>query len=124
MMETLTKADIQHKALVLVVNRNWNGRDSSLYEAACFAWKVKKSRAERAEVILASYNRKIVGAFIADEWLEATAENFPGRGRETVSNRYGFIGREASPDIQNLYVGKRVSDELRGYGGSFRYVNC
>ena len=123
-METLKKADIQHKALILVVNRNWDGRQSSLYEAAYFAWKVKKSRAERAEVILASYNRKIVGAFIAEEWLEATAENFPGRGRETVSNRNGFIGREASPDIQNLYVGKRVSDELRGYGGSFRYVKC
>ena len=121
-METLKVADIQHKALILIVNRNWDGRDSSLYEAACFAWRVSKSRAEQAEVILASYNRKIVGAFIAEEWLEATAENFPGR--RTGSNRYGFIGREASLDIQNLYVGKRVSDELRGYGGSFRYVKC
>ena len=123
-METLNKADIQHKVLIVIVNRNWDGRDSSLYEAACFAWKVQKSRAERSEVILASYNRKIVGAFIAEEWLEATAENFPGRGRGSSSDRYGFIGREASSDIQNLYVGKRTSDELRGYGGSFRYVNC
>lgn len=100
MMETLKKADIQPKALIVIVNRNWDGRDSSLYEAACFAWKLKKSRVEQAEVILASYNRKIVGAFIAEEWLEATAENFSGRGRGSSSDRYGFIGREASPDIQ------------------------
>ena len=122
MRQTLESADIQHRAVILIVNRSWDEDDSSLYETIRFAWPFKKEKAEQVEVILASYNRKIVGAFIADEWLATTPENFPDR--KTAPGRIGFIGHEASPEIRNLYVGKRVSDELRSYGSSFRFINC
>ena len=120
--QTLESADIQHRAVILIVNRSWDEDDSSLYETIRFAWPFKKEKAEQVEVILASYNRKIVGVFIADEWLATTPENFPDR--KTAPGRIGFIGHEASPEIRNLYVGKRVSDELRSYGSSFRFINC
>jgi hypothetical protein len=48
--------------------------------------------------------------------LEATESNFPGRGNEP--GRLGFIGREASPEIANLYKGKRVPDEYRKQGAA------
>lgn len=119
-------AEFRHRVLLININRQFKAEASwdEVYEATRFAWKISKSRAEKAEVILTTYQGEIRAAFIADEWLEATPENFPGRGTPG-SERFGFIGREASPDIQELYVGKRVPDELRKRGAAnpIRYVN-
>ncbi|WP_200762486.1 LEM-3-like GIY-YIG domain-containing protein [Nitrosophilus alvini] len=107
-------AEFQHKALLININRS--ALDSSLYEATRYAWRLNKSKAEKAEVILPVMQGLIVGAFVAEKWLEATAENFPGR--ETVEGRYGFYGSEAPLDIQKLYKGKRIPDEFRKKGAS------
>ena len=121
----LRRSDIEHPTLIVIISRYWDGNSATLYDRTRFAWKFsarERYRARQVEVILASYKRKIVGAFTADEWLPATAENFPGLGNEP--DRYGFNGCEADPEIQNLYVGRRVSEELRSYGRSFLFVNC
>jgi len=103
-----------HKALLINVNRS--SAETSLYEATRYAWKVSKSKAMQAEVILATVRGLIVGAFIADNWIDATIANFPGH--EDRPGRLGFIGREASHEIQALYVGKRVPDEFRKRGAA------
>lgn len=108
-------AVFRHDAILINVNRSALA-ESSLYEATRYAWKVSLANARKAEVVLATVQGIIKGAFIADEWLEATAANFPGR--QDVSGRYGFNGREASDDMQRLYVGKRVPDEYRKRGAS------
>ncbi len=102
----------QHKALLISVNRT--AAKMPLYEATRYAWRLKKSRAEQAEVVLATRQGEIVGAFIARRWLEATAENFPGH--HPMPGRFGFEGEEAPDNIKNLYVGKRVPDEYRKPG--------
>jgi hypothetical protein len=107
-------AVFRHKALLISVNRS--ATETSLYEATRYAWKISKSKAKQAEVILATRQGLIVGAFVADDWLDATAANFPGR--EDVSGRLGFVGREAPADIKALYVGKRVPDEYRKRGAA------
>ena len=127
MMQTRTEvAEFRHRVLLININQQFREGASldELYEATRFAWKVSKSRAEKAEVILTTYQGEIRAAFIADEWLETTPENFPGR--RTAPGRFGFIGREASSDIQNIYVGKRVPDVFRKRGAAnpIRYVNC
>ena len=58
----------------------------------------------------------IVGAFVAHDWVDATAENFPGH--EPRPGRFGFEGEEAPDDIKELYVGKRVPDEYRKPGAA------
>lgn len=121
----LRRSDIEHPTLIVIISRYWDEDPATLYDRTRFAWKFsarKRCRAMRAEVTLASYKRKIVGAFTADEWLLATAENFPGLGNEP--DRYGFNGRVAGPDIRNRYIGGRVSEESRSYGRSFMFVNC
>ena len=128
MMQMRTEAaEFHHRVLIININRQFREGASldELYEATRFAWRVSKSKAEKAEVILATYQGEIRAAFVAEEWLQATPENFPGRCRKTVPERFGFIGCEASPDIQNLYVGKRVPDEFRKRGAAnpIRYVN-
>ncbi|RPI72400.1 MAG: hypothetical protein EHM45_22300 [Desulfobacteraceae bacterium] len=81
-----------------------------------FAWKINKSKAEQAEVILPVVRGLIRGAFIDIKWLEATPENFPGR--EAVAGRFGFIGKEAPEEILNLYKGKSVPENFRKQGAA------
>lgn len=107
-------AVFRHKGILISVNRT--ATETSLYDATRYAWVVSKTRVKEAEVILPTVQGLIVGAFIADEWLPATAENFPGR--EPVPGRLGFKGREAPEEIKDLYVGKRVPDSYRRRGAA------
>jgi hypothetical protein len=108
------EAEFRHKALLISINRS--AATASLYEATRYAWKVSKSKAKKAEVILATVRGLIVGAFVAHDWLEATAANFPGH--EDAPGRLGFVGKEAPLEIGNLYVGKRVPDKYRKPGAA------
>jgi hypothetical protein len=70
-------AVFKHRALLISVNRS--AAETSLYEATRYAWKISRAKAMQAEVILSTLQGLIVGAFVADDWLEATPANFPGR---------------------------------------------
>jgi uncharacterized protein len=107
-------AVFRHKALLISVNRS--AAETSLYEATRYAWKISRSKAKKADVILATVQGLIKDAFVADDWLDATSANFPGR--EDVPGRLGFVGRPASLELQNMYVGKRVPDEYRKRGAA------
>lgn len=113
-------AEFQHRAMLINVNRS--AADTSLYEATRYAWRVSRSKAEQAEVILPTLQGLIVGAFVASQWLEATSDNFPSR--ETAMDRFGFIGEEAPEALRALYVGRRVPDEYRkpGSANPIRYT--
>lgn len=107
-------AEFTHRAILISVNRS--ALEGSLYEATRFAWRLSLNKAEQADVILATVQGMIVGAFTADKWLPATIENFPGR--ETIEGRYGFVGREAPLEVQQEYVGKKIPDEYRKKGAA------
>ena len=107
-------AVFRHKAMLISVNKT--AADSSLYEAVRFAWKINVKKASASEIVLPTVQGLIVGAFIAEKWLPATPENFPGR--EEVPGRYGFRGRTAPATIAQLYVGRRVPDEFRRPGAA------
>ncbi len=105
-------AVFQHKILLICVNKT--ATDRSLYDATRCAWKVKKSKAEQAEYVLAVQRGLIVGAFIPHEWVEADGINLP----ENLPGRFGFNGEEAPDEIKKLYVGKKVPDEYRKPGAA------
>ena len=107
-------AVFRHRALLISVNRS--ATENSLYEATRYAWKVSKTKAEQAEVILATMQGVIVGAFVAERWMAANAVNFPGR--EERPGRWGFVGKEAPADTKTLYVGKQVPAEYRKRGAA------
>ncbi|MBX3302599.1 MAG: hypothetical protein KF693_10325 [Nitrospira sp.] len=110
-------AVFRHKALLISVNRT--AAERSLYDATRYAWKINIEKAQEAEVILATMQGLIIGAFVADEWLEATAANFPGRAEgDGVPGRFGFVGTEAPNHIKKLYIGKRVPDLYRKRGSA------
>jgi hypothetical protein len=107
-------AVFRHKAILISVNRS--AAETPLYEATRYAWKISRTKAMQADVILATQRGMIVGAYVADDWLPATAEKFPGHA--DAPGRLAFIGEEAPADIQDLYVGKRVPDEYRKPGAA------
>jgi len=107
-------ANFVHKALLINVNRS--ALENSVYEATRFAWRLNKEKAETADVILSTAQGLIVGAFVAEKWLDATTDNFPGR--DDRPGRYGFFGAEAPSELKSLYVGKRLPDEYRKKGAS------
>lgn len=110
-------AVFEHKALLISVNRS--AAERSLYDATRYSWKINVKKARQADVILATVQGLIRGAFIADDWLPATPENFPSLAEgEGVPGRFGFVGEEASNDIKDLYVGKRVPDGYRKRGAA------
>jgi hypothetical protein len=103
-----------HKALLIRVNRT--ASEQPLYEATRYAWKINKTRAKQAEVVLATLHGLIIGAFVVDDWLDATAKNFPGR--EDAPGRIGFVGRAAPREVQRLFLNRRVPDEYRKRGAA------
>ena len=107
-------ADFQHRAIIINVNRSFT--ETSPYEATRYSWKLDAKKAKRAEIVVAVQNGLIVAIFIAEQWLPATAENFPGR--EPVPGRFGFIGSEAPDKIRHMYIAKRLPDEFRKQGAA------
>jgi len=107
-------AVFRHKAMLISVNRSATER--SLYDATRFAWKISRRKAEQAEVILPTMQGLIVGAFVADVWLDATSAHFSGFG--DVPGRLGLFGHEAPDTLKALYVGKSVPDEFRKRGAA------
>lgn len=108
-----------HRALLISVNRS--ASECPLYEATRFAWKISPKRAEETEVVLASENGVIRGAYIPEKWMDATSDNFPGRPDRP--GRLGFIGCEATSKLWRMYVGRRIPDEYRfGTGNPIRYT--
>lgn len=112
-------AVFEHRALLISVNRSASERP--LYEAVRFAWKLSQKRTKETEIVLASEKGIIRGAYIPEKWMEATADNFPGRLDRP--GRLGFTGCEAPPEIQSIYIGRRIPDEYRfGAANPIRYT--
>ena len=116
------KADLANfrdtKAVLISVNRS--ALEVDLYEATRFAWAISNTRATEAEVILPVVHRVIRGAFVADKWLQAIPEHFPGR--PSRPDRYGFVRREAPQEVVERYEGKRVPDKYKFQGNPIRYT--
>lgn len=104
------EAVFNHKILLISINRGI--RNSSIYDAVRFAWRINKDRAEQADVILAIAHGIIRGAYINAKWLKATADNFPMHLiQESDLNRFGFTAEEAPEHIKALYIGKKIPQE-------------
>lgn len=105
------------KLVLININRLQDRSDAvAIYEQTRLAWRISKTRAEAADYVLAVVKGVVVGAFVAEEWLDATHDNFPDRipvGSD-MPERKGFNGVPASKEIWDKFVGergKRISNE-------------
>ncbi len=111
----------QHKVVAININRM--AAEKAAYEAVRYAWRLDPRRAAKADIVLAVLQGLIVGAFVAEKWLCATQDHFPGLLAD-VPGRWGFIGREAPGEVADLYLRHRLPDSMRRQGARapVRYV--
>jgi hypothetical protein len=116
------EAVFRHAAILITVNRSV-AEKASVYEAVRYAWKLDPKKARKASLIMAVERGLIIGVFVADRWLAATPENFPGTVVERPG-RWGFVGREAATDVAESYVRHRLPDAMRkpGAANPVRYI--
>ena len=116
------EATFYHKAIVINISRS--AALLGIYQAVRHAWKLDPRKAKAAGV-LAVDQGLIIGVFIAESWIPATVANFPDT-TEDRPGRWGFIGREAPPEIANLYLRHRLPDYMRKRGAAnpIRYADA
>lgn len=110
------EAVFKHKAILISINRSATERES-IYEAVRYAWRLNPNKARRAEIVLAVLQGLIVGVFIADNWYEAKSAYFPGTLTDRPG-RWGFVGGEASKELADQYLRRRVPDSMRKPGAA------
>lgn len=81
------------------------------YSAVRASWKVNLSRAQRAEIILATVNGICRGVYVECKWRES--KEYPG-----PPPRYEFDGTEAPENIADKYLNKRLPDEMTRKGAA------
>jgi uncharacterized protein len=109
------EAVLSHRVVMIIINRSIETND--IYNATRFAWKINRKKAEKADYILSIKQGIIVGVYIAKEWKAATIENFP-EFHKTVDGRFAFTGVEATKDIKDLYMIKRIPVSYRKKGAA------
>lgn len=110
-------AEPSEKLVLININRLQDKSDTvAIYEQTRLAWRISKIKAESADYVLAVVRGVVVGAFVAEEWHDATHDNFPDRipvGSD-MPERKGFNGTPAPKEIWDKFVGergKRISNE-------------
>jgi uncharacterized protein len=111
----------EHKLILISINRSFTEYDD-IYNAVRFAWRMSLSKAQQADYVLAISQGIVRGVFQAEQWLEATKDNFPDR--ENCEGRIGFIGHRASENIEKHYISKRLPEawtRKRGESNPIKY---
>jgi hypothetical protein len=119
----------EEKLLLINVNSANHNSDDELLDRVRFAWRISPLHAKKARYVLAIIHGVVRGVFVPEEWLPATADNFPPlHFGEAISERWGFVGHKASDEIWDHYVGsrgKRLPENIRNKGQNpISYYNC
>ncbi|GAN77869.1 hypothetical protein [Acidisphaera rubrifaciens] len=113
---SVPEIEFEHSAILIIVNKTMDAA-SSVYEAVRCAWKLNPKRAGACDLVMAVYQRIVIGVFIAERWIPATVASFPTM-KTDVPRRWGFVGREAPAEIGNIYLMRRVPDAMRPKGAA------
>lgn len=109
--------------ILISIGQSAENGDRSVYNSVRGFWKIKIANARKYKLVLAHVRGLVVGAYRPEQWLAATARNFPELS-EDISDRCGFIGKEAT-EVKSLYVDHRVPDVFRPKGAAnpIKYVD-
>ncbi len=101
----------QHRIIFVTVRRDYISQRGP-YEGCRGVWRMSRSRAEQAELVLPVMEGIVIGVYHPERWLEATVNNFPSHLTEDAIGRIGFVGSEAEASTVALYKGKRLPETL------------
>lgn len=117
------EANLRHKVILFKIDRALKENPMiPIVDAVRYAWAISEKNARKAEYVLAVAKGMIVGVFIAEDWLPATPESFPGfPPTDPEPERFGFLAREAPEEVKAMYLQKRAPPQKRGDRTAFRY---
>lgn len=74
-------------------------RNYDIYETVRSAWKVSKEKVEKYKYVFAVMNGIVKGVYEPEYWQEDSRER---------NGRYEFVGKEATKEIWDKFIGKRI----------------
>ena len=107
---------------ILLVSIGVTQGEIDTYDAARFAWRLDRTKADRAELVVAHVQGSVVGVYAPTKWMEANEKNFPKLKATHKNLRWGFEGVEADEATQKYYLGKRVPDQYPLTQNPVRYI--
>jgi hypothetical protein len=108
---------VKQPLVLISIGRTYPADGLSVYDSVRAAWRINREKAERFDLVLAHRFGIVVGAFRPERWVAATKENFPWMTRD-FPGRIGFIGLPAKPEVESLYIKKRVPERFRQRGAA------
>ena len=104
---------IPENVRIMAINVRLSYRDSeSVYQAVRCAWRISKSRAARADYVLAMIQGICRGVFQPLDWVAADKESFPFL-ESSRPDRIGFHGVEASDVVKKEFLMKRLPAHMQ-----------
>ncbi len=104
--EMYNEPDNLNYMIIKTRNETIKERGDDLYNAVRSAWKVDKKRADKIKYVLGVVDGIVKGVFEVEKWKEA------GNGR------FEFDGKDADPNITNIFKGKRIPEKYSKKGNA------
>ena len=105
--------------IIISIGRSYQEKGLDVYDAVRYSWVINANKAQDYKLVLAQYRGEVVGTFRPTEWLPAASAVFSDLAYyNDASDRWGFVGEEAEPEVWSRYVGKRVPDRYRLMGAA------
>ena len=100
------------KYLIIKIKQSTIDERGSIYEAVRMHWHINEKQA-KGRIVLASVAGIIRGVFTVQDWLPSTE----------CEGRMYFVGQEASNEVKNLFIGKRLPKKFikKGAASPVRY---
>lgn len=124
----MNKTIIQIDEPVIAINLNQTYRDGigsgELYDSTRGIWRIARRRAEKALFAFAIYKGIVKEVYEIDQWHPELSTEYKNRQMKhtKLKNRFEFVGKVASDDIREKYVGKQMP-EMHAQN-PIRYYNC
>lgn len=116
---------IDEKAILIKIN-DYIDPDKyavKLYDRVRSCWNIKKERAEKAKLVFAVHQGKILEIYEPAAWVQGYATmRFDGIYRDTEEKRIEFVGKVASQDVRGRYRGKKIKDYVKSRNPC-QYIN-
>jgi hypothetical protein len=114
------------RLLLVSIAKTW--KKLGVYDAARYAWRLDRKRAEKVDLVLACDLGIVKGVFIPSVWLdaspgEASRRNFPGFTWSHKGQRWGFVGNPADEESRKRYEDKKVPKNLAIGQSGIRYYD-
>lgn len=113
--QILLESEIDESIIMIRINKayHYGMTDFEIYDSTRGMWRVNIEQAKKAKYAFSVYDGMILEVYEIVEWFPCGSTmryyDRPEDQREKVEGRYEFVGRVASQNIRQKYVGKIVS---------------